>query len=73
MPALDPQPNQMGSFNIGGQWVFRFNCGGCGGLLTHNSSDRWAAEANFATHIQIHTGPANIEWGADGFCQAVRV
>ena len=55
------------------QWGFLFNCGYCHEVLDHDGFSREGAEAYFAAHIQIHTGLANIEWSADGFCQAIRL
>ena len=68
-----PKPNQMRSVQVDNQWGFLFSCGGCQKWLFHEGLSQEAARADFAVHIQIHTGPANVEWSADGFCQAVRL
>ena len=75
MSELDtrPYPNQMRSFQVDNQWGFFFNCSECPKPLFHKGLSQEAARADFAAHIQIHTGPANVEWSADGFCQAVRL
>ena len=75
MPVLDtrPHPNQMTPFRIQDQWEIHFLCGECQELLRGKGFDKVGAQAYFATHIRTHTGPANIEWSADGFCQAVRI
>ena len=71
MPGLGTRSNL--NRLLRSQWGFLFNCGECHEPLTYEGFSRESAEAHFAAHIQIHTGPANIEWSADGFCQAIRL